>query len=192
MWGIKTLVVVVLSCCLSSPGGAYEISCAHLYDHLKRHVRSSDAWPALQDADACMSDAFVRKSLMHMNTSTLAKAGDLFILSNDSFSLAELVAFSLLGRHFIAQETNQAFFFEWNRLHRTLSLELLPCEFSRPLYSLVLLCALLTILCIVVLQEQVKKTEASLHVEAEHEVGREGACAVAFRKTAASARLVRD
>ncbi len=63
MWGTKTLLVVVLSCCLSSPGDAYEISCAHLYDHLKRHVRSSDAWPALQDAGACMSDAFVRRGL---------------------------------------------------------------------------------------------------------------------------------
>lgn len=190
MWCIKTLLAVVLCTYACAPSRAYEISCAHLYDNLKRHVRSSDAWPALQDADACMSDAFIRKSLMHMNTSTLAQSGDVFYLSNDSFSLAELVAFSLLGRHFIAQETNQAFFFEWNRLHRTLSLELLPCEFSRPLYSFVLLCALLTILCIVVLQEQVKKTEACPPAEAEHE--RESGGAVAFRKTATTARLVHD
>lgn len=190
MWSIKALLAVALSSCACSVGSAYEISCAHLYENLKRNVRSSDAWPALEDADACMSDAFIRKSLMHMNSSTLAQSGDVFYLSNDSFSLAELVAFSLLGRHFVAQETKQAFFFEWNRLHTTLSLELLPCEFSRPLYSFVLLCALLTILCIVVLQEQVKKTEACQQAEAEHE--REGGGAVAFRKTATTARLVHD
>lgn len=190
MWSIEALRAVVLIGCACSAGSAHEISCAHLYENLKRNVRSSDAWPALEAADACMSDAFIRKSLMHMNASTLAQSGDVFILSNDSFSLAELVAFSLLGRHFVAQETKQAFFFEWNRLHTTLSLELLPCEFSRPLYSFVLLCALLTILCIVVLQEQVKKTEACQQAEAEHE--REGGGAVAFRKTATTARLVHD
>jgi len=187
---INTLLAVALGACACSPGSAYEIRCAHLYDNLKMYVRSSDDWPALEDADACMADAFIRKSLMHMNTTTLAKAGDVFYLTNDSFSLAELLAFSLIGRHFVAQEIEQVFFFDWNRLHETLSLELLPCEFSRPLYTLVLLCALLSILCIVVLQEQVKKNEVCEALDVEKD--KEGAAAVAFRKPASTTRLSHD
>jgi hypothetical protein len=183
-------LAAVLCTCACAPGSAYDIECAHLYSNLRRYVRSSDAWPALQDADACMADAFIRKSLMHVNASTLAQSGGVFHLTNDSFSLAELLAFSLIGRHFVAQDTKQVFFFDWNRLHRTLSLELLPREFSRPLYTFVLLGTLLTILCIVVLQEQVKKAEACETSGAAQD--REGAAAVAFRKTASTARLPHD
>ena len=163
----KTLLLLFLWgywCPLSS---AYEISCAHLYDNLKLYVRSSDGWPALENLDACMADSFIRKSLMHVNTTTLQKSGNAFHLTNDSFSLAELLTFSLIGRHFIAQETKLVFFFNWNRLHESLSLEQLPCEFSRPLYTFVLLCTLLTVLCIVVLQEQVKKKDPPLQPEGD-------------------------
>ena len=190
MWCMKSVLAVVLSTYACSLSSAYEIRCAHLYDNLKMYVRSSDAWPALEDADACMADAFIRKSLMHMNTTTLAQAGGVFYLTNDSFSLAELLAFSLIGRHFVAQEMDQVFFFDWNRLHATLSLELLPCEFSRPLYTLVLLCTLLSVLCIVVLQEQVKKTEVCEALDVEKD--KEGAAVVAFRKTASTTRLSHD
>ena len=190
MWCMKSVLAVVLSTYACSLSSAYEIRCAHLYDNLKMYVRSSDAWPALGDADACMSDAFIRESLMHMNTTTLSSSGDVFHLTNDSFSLAEVLAFSLIGRHFIAQEPKQVFFFDWNRLHRTLSLELQPCEFSRPLYTFVLLCTLLSILCMVVLQEQVKKVETCQALDAEKD--REGAAAVAFRRTATTARLPHD
>ena len=183
-------LAVVLGACACAASSAHAIRCEHLYANLQRFVRSSDAWPALEDADACMADAFVRKSLMHVNASTLAQSGGVFHLTNDSFSLAELLAFSLIGRHFVAQDTKQVFFFDWNRLHRTLSLELLPCEFSRPLYTFVLLGTLLTILCIVVLQEQVKKAEACEASGAAQD--REGAAAVAFRKTASTARLPHD
>ena len=159
MQSSKSVFVLLLcgSLCLQSI--AYEISCAHLYDNLKLYVRSSDGWPVLENLDACMADSFIRKSLMHVNTTTLQKSANAFHLTNDSFSLAELLTFSLIGRHFIAQETKQVFFFNWNRLHQSLSLEQLPCEFSRPLYTFVLLCTLLTVLCLVVLQEQVKKKE---------------------------------
>jgi hypothetical protein len=90
-----------------------------------------------------MADAFVIKSLMHMNTSILTESNGVFLLTPDSRALAELVTFSIIGRHFIQQEGKQSFAFAWNRYHGTLTLELLPCEFSRPLYSFVLLCALL-------------------------------------------------
>jgi len=175
------LLLVLLGCYACSQSSAYEIRCAHLYDNLKKYVRSSDDWPELEGADACMSDSFVRKSLMHMNTTTLQKSADGFHLTNDSFSLAELLTFSLIGRHFIAQETKQVFLFNWNRVHSTLSLEQLPCEFSRPLYTFVLLCTLLTVLCIVVLQEQIKKNDppqpADVHREQES-----APVVVAFRK----------
>ena len=175
------LLLLALISHACAPGGAYEIRCAHLYDNLRQYVRSSDGWPVLADRDACMSDSFIRKSLMHVNTTTLQQSADVFRLTNDSFALAELLTFSLIGRHFIAQETSQVFFFSWNRVHQTLSLEQLPCEFSRPLYTFVLLCTLLTILCIVVLQEQVRKNEPSqpLTVETEKEVR-----VLSFRKAA--------
>jgi hypothetical protein len=138
------------------PGQAVKIECGDVYASLQQHVRSSQAWPALEDKQACMSDAFILKSLMHMNTSMLQQSNGVFLLTDDSRALAELLAFSIIGRHFIQQEVKQSFAFNWNRYHGTLTLELLPCEFSRPLYDFVLLCALLTILCVVVLQEQVK------------------------------------
>ena len=139
-----------------APGEAAQIECGDVYASLQQHVRSSQAWPALEDKQACMSDAFILKSLMHMNTSMLQQSNGVFLLTDDSRALAELLAFSIIGRHFIQQEVKQSFAFNWNRYHGTLTLELLPCEFSRPLYDFVLLCALLTILCVVVLQEQVK------------------------------------
>jgi hypothetical protein len=147
------LLLLVLACV---PGQAVKIECRDVYASLQQHVRSSQAWPALEDKQACMSDAFILKSLMHMNTSMLQQSKGVFLLTDDSRALAELLTFSIIGRHFIQQEVKQSFAFNWNRYHGTLTLELLPCEFSRPLYDFVLLCALLTILCVVVLQEQVK------------------------------------
>ena len=141
---------------LCVPGQAMQIECRDVYASLQQHVRSSQAWPALENEHACMSDAFIVKSLMHMNTSMLQQSKGVFLLTEDSRALAELLTFSMIGRHFVQQEAAQNFAFSWNRYHETLTLELLPCEFSRPLYDFVLLCALLTILCVVVLQEQVK------------------------------------
>ena len=146
-------LVLVLVCV---PAQAVQIECADVYASLQQHVRSSQAWPALDSKQACLSDAFIIKSLMHMNTSMLRQTDGVYVLTDDSRALAELLAFSVVGRHFIQQEVKQSFAFRWNRYHGTLALELLPCEFSRPLYDFVLLCALLTILCVVVLQEQVK------------------------------------
>lgn len=177
----NTVLLLSLLGCACLQISAYEISCSHIYDNLKMYVRSSDGWPLLGDVDACMSDSFIRKSLMHMNTTTLQKSVNGFHLTNDSFSLAELVTFSLIGRHFIAQETNQVFFFNWNRLHQSLSLVQLPCEFSRPLYTFVLLCTLLTVLCIVVLQEQVKKNDPPHTLDDDR--GKEPVGVVSFRKT---------
>ena len=137
-------------------GQAQEITCGDVYASLQQHVRSRQAWPVLENDQACMSDAFIIRSLMYMNTSTLQESNGVFFLTKDSRALAELLTFSIIGRHFIQQESQQSFAFSWNRYYRTLTLELLPCEFSRPLYDFVLLCALLTILCVVVLQEQVK------------------------------------
>jgi len=162
----NVVLLCSLGCFAYTQSSAYEIKCTHVYANLKMYVRSSDGWPELEGSDACMSDSFVRKSLMHMNATTLQKTTNAFHLTNDSFSLAELLTFSLIGRHFIAQETKQVFLFNWNRVHNTLSLEELPCEFSRPLYTFVLLCTLLTVLCIVVLQEQVKKNDPSQPADA--------------------------
>ena len=172
-------LLFVLLC--SGYAGAYEIKCGHVYAILKQHVRSSHAWPDLQDADACMSDAFMRKSLMYMNSTTLQKADGAFYLSNDSLALSELLAFSLIGRHVVHQDPKQVFFFSWNRYDSTLSLELMACEFSRPLYNFVLLFTLLTILSIVVLQDTVKaKSEPCPPPSETHEA----TGAVAFRTPA--------
>jgi len=144
------LLLLVLLCV---PGQALQIECQDVYASLQQHVRSSQAWPALENEQTCMSDAFMLKSLMYTNTNI---STGVVSLADDSRALAELLTFSIIGRHFVQQEVKQSFAFSWNRYHETLTLELLPCEFSRPLYDFVLLCALLTILCVVVLQEQVK------------------------------------
>ena len=160
------LIFTVLHC-----ASALEIKCVDVYDSLKRHVRNSHAWPVLQDVDACMSDAFIRKSLMYTNTSTLQISDGVFILTNDSLALAELLTFSLMGRHFDYQGLNKGFFFSWNRYYETLSLELLPCEFSRPLYNFVLLFTLLTILCILVMQMHVKAEASTSNPTSEEKGG---------------------
>jgi hypothetical protein len=173
---VYLLLFVIMSACT----GAFEIQCLHVYESLKRHVKSSHTWPVLEDADACMADAFMRKSLMYINSTTLEKRDGVFVLTSDSLSLAELLTFSLMGRHFDNTGTNDGFFFNWNRYYETLSVELAPCEFSRPLYNFVLLFTLLTLLSIIVMQQQVKlKSEASDPAQLEKEKANGGA--VAFR-----------
>ena len=177
-------LLLVLLC--GGCGGAHEIKCGDVYDILKRHVRSTHAWPDLQDADACMSDAFMQKSLMYLNSITLQNATGVFYLKNDSLALAELLTFSLIGRHVVYQGTKQDVFFSWNRYDNTLSLELLACEFSRPLYNFVLLFTLLTILSIVVLQDNVKlKSEPC---QPPPDETHEATGAVAFRTAATGGR----
>ena len=168
---------------------ALEITCLHVYESLKKHVRSSHAWPVLEDADACMSDALIRKSLMFINSDTLHIENDAFQLTNDSAALAELLTFSLMGRHFDQQATNQGIFFNWNRYYETLSVDLLPCEFSRPLYNFVLLFTLLSLLSFVVMQQYVKvKLEP---VATSLEKDKVNAVPVAFRSTT-TARQVQE
>ena len=169
---------------------ALEIKCLHVYDSLKQHVRSSHAWPVLEDAHACMSDALVRKSLMYVSSDTLHVENDVFLLTNDSVALAELLTFSLMGRHFDQQASNQGIFFNWNRYYETLSVELLPCEFSRPLYNFVLLFTLLFLLSFVVMQQYAKvKAEPSTAPAVEKETANAGP--VAFRSTT-TARQVQE
>jgi hypothetical protein len=184
-WMQKVMYVlfVLIEVCTA----AFEIQCLHIYDSLKQHVRSSHTWPVLEDADACMADAFIKKSLMYMNSTTLDKGDGVFVLTNDSLALAELLTFSLMGRHFDNAGTNDGFFFKWNRYYETLSVELAPCEFSRPLYNFVLLFTLLTLLSIVVMQQQVKmKSEQSEPVQPEKEKVNGGA--VGFRSPATAVR----
>jgi hypothetical protein len=129
-----------------------------------------------------MSDALVRKSLMYIDSDTLHIENDVFVLTNDSSALAELLTFSLMGRHFDQEATSQGVFFSWNRYYETLSVEVLPCEFSRPLYNFVLLFALLSLLSFVVMQQHVKaKPEPSVAPAVDKE--KVNGCAVAFRST---------
>lgn len=175
--GFVLMLFVFVGC-----ASALEIKCLHVYDSLKLHVRSSHAWPVLEDAAACMSDALIKKSLMYIESDTIQVSNDGFTLTNDSFALAELLTFSLMGRHFDQQSTNQGTFFYWNRYYETLSVELLPCEFSRPLYNFVLLFTLLALLSFVVMQQYVKaKPEPSIAPAAEKD--KTNAPAVAFRST---------
>jgi len=167
----KTLYPLLPLVLLCVPGQALQIDCADVYASLQQHVRSSQAWPVHESTEACMADAFIIRSLMHMNTSVLQASNSAFLLTEDSDALAELLAFSLIGRQFVQQDGGQHFAFSWNRYHRTLSLDLLPCEFSRPLYDFVLLCALLTILCVVVLQEQVKVHAATAQTARDKPTG---------------------
>ena len=96
-------------------GQAQEITCGDVYASLQQHVRSRQAWPVLENDQACMSDAFIIRSLMYMNTSTLQESNGVFFLTKDSRALAELLTFSIIGRHFIQQESQQSFAFSWNR-----------------------------------------------------------------------------
>ena len=113
----------VLLLLLCVPAQALQIECGDVYASLQQHVRSSQAWPALDTRQACMSDAFIVKSLMHMNASTLQQSNGVFLLTEDSRALAELVTFAMIGRHFIQQEVKESFAFSWNRYHGTLTLE---------------------------------------------------------------------
>lgn len=169
---------------------AYEIECGHLYYHLKRHIRNSHDWPTLDEREVCMNDAFIRKTMMYTNTSMLQNTGSVFVLSNNSMMLAELVTLALIGRHFVQQEAKQAFFFNWNRYYESLSLELLPCEFSRPLYNFVLLCSLLTIFSIIVLQTQIK-AQSKIAEVVDEKVSAHGP-ALCFRSSVTAARHVKE
>lgn len=182
-------VIVLILFVIVDYTSALEIKCLHVYDSLKQHVRNSHAWPVLEDADACMSDALVRKSLMFISSDTLHIENDAFQLTNDSLALAELLTFSLMGRHFDQQATNQGTFFKWNRYYETLSVELMPCEFSRPLYNFVLLFTLLSLLSFVVMQQYVKVKPEPIAATLEKE--KVNAVPVAFRSST-TARQVQE
>ena len=72
--------------------------------------------------------------------------------------LAELVALALLGRAFVATQTPDAVFFEFETGASTLRLRPLSCEFQRPLYSVVLLTALFTLSVILATQYMHERT----------------------------------
>jgi hypothetical protein len=119
---------------------------------------------------------------MYIDSDTLRIENGVFLLTNDSSALAELLTFSLMGRHFDQEATTQGIFFRWNRYYETLSVELQPCEFSRPLYNFVLLFTLLSLLSFVVMQQHAKvKAEPSIAPAAGAE--KANACPVAFRST---------
>jgi hypothetical protein len=127
-----------------------------VYAALVSRIRCvGSACPPALAPEACMQNKLMRRAL------TWASDAGVPELDNSTGSvrwnatcpqLANLVALSLLGRFFVAEQNRDAVFFEFNTGSNTLHLRSLGCEFQRPLYTIVLLVALFTLSFVLVAQ----------------------------------------
>ncbi len=135
---------------------AATLSCPDVYAALVARVRcvGSACQPAVAPAD-CMKHKLMRRALTwsaDAGVPALDTATGSVRWNATCPQLADLVALALLGRFFVETQTPDAVFFEFNTGSGTLHLRPLACEFQRPLYTVVLLAALLTLGFVLVAQ----------------------------------------
>jgi hypothetical protein len=126
-----------------------ELSCSDVYAALVSRVKcvGSACQPRLAPAE-CMQHKLMRRVMAWATDAGVARLDDRSgsVAWNATCpQLADIVALSMLGRAFVATQTADAVFFEFDTGSSTLRLRPLGCEFQRPLYSVVLLTALFTL-----------------------------------------------
>jgi len=125
------------------------LSCPDVYAALVSRIKcvGSACEPRLAQAD-CMEHGLMQRLLAWSADAGIPMLDDRAggVRWNTTCpQLADLVALALLGRAFVATQSPDAVFFEFNTGSSALRLRPLSCEFQRPLYSVVLLTALLTL-----------------------------------------------
>jgi hypothetical protein len=125
------------------------LSCPDIYAALVSRIRCvGSVCPARITPAACMQDKLMQRVLTwaaDAGVPALDKATATVTWNASCTQLADLAALSMLGRAFVETQSPEAVFFEFNTGSGTLHLRPLACEFQRPLYTVVLLTALLTL-----------------------------------------------
>lgn len=132
------------------------LACPDVYAALVSRVKcvGSECQTQLSPA-ACMQNQLMRRLFSwtaDAGIPILDNGAGAVVVNASCAQLADLVALSFLGRAFVETQASDAVFFEFNTGSSTLHLRPLGCEFQRPLYSIVLLTALLTLSFILVAQ----------------------------------------
>lgn len=125
------------------------LSCPDVYAALVPRIRcvGSACQPRVAPAE-CMQHKLMRRVLAWTGEAGIPLLDDRngeVVWNATCPQLAELVALALLGRAFVATQSPDSVFFEFETGASTLRLRPLSCEFQRPLYSVVLLTALFTL-----------------------------------------------
>lgn len=166
----RLVLVLAFSCsahaCATAPLTTV-LACPDVYAALVSRVRcvGSECSAQLSPA-ACMQNRLMRRLFAwtaDAGIPMLDNGAGALVVNASCTQLADLVALSFLGRAFVETQAPDAVFFEFNTGASTLHLRPLGCEFQRPLYSIVLLTALLTLSFILVAQyvdEQAAKKAA--------------------------------
>jgi hypothetical protein len=132
------------------------LACPDVYAALVSRVKcvGSECQPQLSPA-TCMQNKLMRRLFSWTDDAgipILDNGTGAVVVNASCAQLADLVVLSFLGRVFVETQASDAVFFEFNTGSSTLHLRPLGCEFQRPLYSIVLLTALLTLSFILVAQ----------------------------------------
>ena len=152
------LVLVCAGCahaCSTTPLSTV-LACPDVYAALVSRVKcvGSKCQQQLSPA-ACMQNQLMRRLFSwtaDAGIPILDNGAGAVVVNASCAQLADLVALSFLGRAFVETQASDAVFFEFNTGSSTLHLRPLECEFQRPLYSIVLLTALLTLSFILISQ----------------------------------------
>jgi hypothetical protein len=125
------------------------LSCSDVYAALVSRIKcvGSACQPNLEPT-ACMQHKLMRRVLawtVDAGIPVLDDGKGNVAWNATCPQLADLVALSMLGRFFVETQSPDAIFFEFDTGASTLRLRPVACEFQRPLYSIVLLTALLTL-----------------------------------------------
>jgi hypothetical protein len=156
------LVLVLVLCPVHACPVSTALSCSDVYAALVSRIKcvGSACEPRLA-ADECMKHKLMQRALSWTADAGIPVLDDRrggVSWNATCPQLAELVALSLLGRAFVATQSSDAVFFEFDTGLSTLRLRPLGCEFQRPLYSVVLLTALFTLSVILATQYLHEKT----------------------------------
>lgn len=149
---------MILACAWSSHACpvATLVSCTDVYAALVSRIKcvSSDCPPQIA-ASACMQNKLMQRVLTWTADAGIPvldnRAGGVAFNATCA-QLADIVALSFLGRAFVSSQVADATFFEFHTGYSTITMRPLVCEFQRPLYSVVLLTALLTLSFVLVSQ----------------------------------------
>jgi hypothetical protein len=146
---MRILALLLLAGAAGACPFATHLSCPDVYAALRSRVRclGSDC-PESVDAATCMRHPLMRRMLSWSPGAGVPAldAGSGSVLWNATCpDAASLVALAFVGRAFVATQSPDAVFFEFNTGTHALRLKSLACEFQKPLYVVVILSALLTL-----------------------------------------------
>lgn len=147
---MRVLALLLLACAARACPITTHLSCPDVYAALRSRVRcvGSDC-PATIDPATCMQHPLMRRVFTWSpgaGIPTLDPASGSVLWNATCPDTVSILALAFVGRAFVATQSPDAAFFEFNTGTHTLHLKSFACEFQKPLYVVVILSALLTLI----------------------------------------------